>query len=150
MTNQSQNQNFKLNFCILSFAIDLTLEIGHLSFYPFLAFGVTQKPIYFPSIILTWASSAGIEPKIIILTGRISHCNTMARLLIKPYWGGRLGKSLVEIIAEKIMPIMAAVIKVRDTTGRLFDKTVALNCWPPIIMGIQPITPIIKALVAQE
>ena len=85
-----------------------------------------------------------------MLKGKINHCNTMATLFIKPYWRGRLGKSMVEIMADKTMPTIATVIKLRDTTGKLLDKTVTLNLSPPKIIGSQPITPMIKALVAQE
>ena len=85
-----------------------------------------------------------------MLTGSMSHCNIMAKLFIKPYFGGRLGNKMVEIIAEKIIPTMATIIKVRETTGKLLDKTVVLKLSPPNIMGIHPIRPMIKALVAQE
>lgn len=74
----------------------------------------------------------------------------MAILLIKLYWRGRLGRSMVEIIAERIMPIMATIIKVLDTAGKLLDKTVMLKLLPPKISGSQPITPMIRELVAQE
>ena len=36
-------------------------------------FGVTQKPMYLPSIKRIWASRAGIEPKIIKVTGKNTH-----------------------------------------------------------------------------
>ena len=74
----------------------------------------------------------------------------MAMLFIKLYRRGRLGKRIVEIMAEKIIPTMATIINVRETAGKLLDKTVLLKLFPPRMIGSQPITPIISELVAQE
>ena len=113
-------------------------------------FGVTQNPIYLPNIRRVCASSPGMAPKNTIDNGRKAHCRTILMVLKNPYWGGRLGKSKVEIMADTTMPIIAIVINTLVTCGKLLDKTVALNLSPPKIIGIQPITPIIKALVAHE
>ena len=57
---------------------------------------------------------------------------------------------MLETIAEKNKPTIAIVINVRAIVGKLLDKTVELNLSPPNNIGIQPITAMIKALVAQE
>lgn len=44
-----------------------------LFYWVFLAFGVTQKPIYFPSIKRVWASKPGIAPKTMIVTNMRGH-----------------------------------------------------------------------------
>jgi hypothetical protein len=91
-----------------------------------------------------------MAPKIMILKGKISHWKNIAIVFVKPYFAGFFGKSKLERIADKTKPDMAAVISVLVINGKLADKTVSLNLSPPKIIGIQPITPIISALVAHE
>jgi len=65
-------------------------------------------------------------------------------------FGGRLGKIKLDKIVDTTKPTMAMVIKILVTDGRFLDKTVTLKLSPPNNNGIQPITAMIKALVAQE
>ena len=74
----------------------------------------------------------------------------MTRYFWGPNFFGFLGSSKVERIADRIIPTKARVINVLVTNGKLVDRVVTLKLSPPRSIGIQPITPIMRALVAQE
>ena len=91
-----------------------------------------------------------MAPKIIIVAGTQTHSRIIAIFFQTEYSFGRLGNKREETAAERIMPIIAKFIKKEEIAGRLPESTVELKRLPPISIGIQPMTAIIKALVAQE
>ena len=85
-----------------------------------------------------------------IENGKISHWAAITKYLPKPYLAGFGGKSNVDRIDDKTRPLMAMVIKVRATTGKLVDNTVSLKRSPPRIIGSHPMKAMMRAFVAQE
>ena len=63
---------------------------------------------------------------------------------------GRGGKSMVLKIAETSIPIIEIVIILPVNMGRLKDKIVKLNFWPPKNIGSQPSINKSNAAVAQD
>ena len=73
-------------------------------------FGVTQKPMYFPSIRRVWASKAGIEPRKIVVAGNNTHCTSIQKYLNLPYLRGLGGSRTIDKIAEEIKPNIERVM----------------------------------------
>ena len=92
---------------------------------------MTQKPIYLPNINLICASSAGKAPKIINVTGKNIHWVKIVTLLNLLTPSGIGGNNMVLKTAETTMPINERVITRPVKIGKLKDKTVKLNLFPP-------------------
>src|SRR3990167_1665864 len=87
------------------------------------AFGVTQKPRYFPNMPRVCASTAGSEPNTVETIGTNTHCSIMLTVRQREYLAGRGGSKTRFMYTEKIRNTVAACIMVRVKTGRLKIKT---------------------------
>ena len=106
--------------------------------------------MYFPSINLIWASSAGKEPKIIKIGGKNIHCKKTVIFLRRFTPFGILGNSIVDKIAEATIPTKEIVIILPVKIGKLKDKIEKLNLFPPRSIGNHPKINKSKAAVAQD
>ena len=110
--------------------------------------------MYRPIIKWIWASKAGREPNKIKVTGKNIHCiKTVDFLKYLTYHfisRGTGGKSIVLKIADTNIPTIETVIIWLVKIGRLKDKTVKLNFWPPKSIGSHPNKNNKRAAVAQD
>src|SRR5665213_1842619 len=110
--------------------------------------------MYLPNIRRNWASRAGSEPKTMSVTGKKIHWqNTNARLRSLSHQTmsfGMGGNRMVLNTADTNMPSMEMVIMRLVKMGKLNDRTVKLNCFPPSKMGSQPNRNSNRAAVAHD
>src|SRR3989344_3149046 len=97
-----------------------------------------------------WASRPGIEPKMVIVIGTKIHCRIINNFVRRFSLGPILGKKLIEIIAEKMSPHMASNMRLRVTSGRLYERSEALKTPPPSQSGNQPSAKIMIGFVASD
>src|SRR3989344_9461636 len=116
----------------------------------FLTFSVAQKPIYLPSMSRIWASRAGNEPKTIKITGRKIRWKNTATFFHLLTVLGTGGSNIMLKMADIIIPSKEMVIMRLVRMGKLNDKIVKLNLFPPKNSGSQPKTNSSKAAVAHD
>ena len=116
----------------------------------FRTLSVTQNPMCFPNIKRICASKHGNDPNKIKVTGKKSHCKKTEILLKRLTPSGTLGSIMVLKIADTSIPIKEMVIILPVKIGKLNDKTVKLNLFPPSKIGNQPNIKSKSAAVAQD
>lgn len=82
------------------------------AFYRVRLLGVTQNPIYLPSIKRVWASMAGMEPKNMVVAGNNTHWVSIQKYLNLPYLSGLGGRRIIDKTAEETRPNIERVIMI--------------------------------------